>query len=79
MNLTFEWDEAKASGNLRKHGVSFAEASTLFADPLSRTIPDPLHSDEEYRFVVLGRISVRAHSGGSSHPPGRKHLNHERT
>ena len=54
MGLTFEWDEAKASENLRKHGVSFAEASTVFADPLSRTIPDPLHSDEEDRFVVLG-------------------------
>jgi uncharacterized DUF497 family protein len=54
MGLTFEWDEAKASDNLSKHGVSFAEASTVFADPLSRTIPDPLHSDEEDRFVTLG-------------------------
>lgn len=54
MSLTFEWDEGKAAENLAKHGVSFAEASTVFADPLSRTIPDPLHSDEEERFVVLG-------------------------
>jgi uncharacterized DUF497 family protein len=54
MSLTFEWDEEKAAENLAKHGVSFAEASTVFADPLSRTIPDPLHSDEEDRFVILG-------------------------
>ncbi len=54
MSLTFEWDEGKASENLTKHGVSFAEASAVFADPLSRTIPDPLHSDEEDKFVILG-------------------------
>jgi uncharacterized DUF497 family protein len=44
MSLSFEWDEEKASGNLAKHGVSFSEASTVFADLLSRTIPDPLHA-----------------------------------
>ena len=59
MSLTFEWDEEKASENLRKHGVSFAEASTVFADPLSRTIPDPLHSGDEDRFIVLGESASR--------------------
>jgi uncharacterized DUF497 family protein len=59
MSLTFEWDEVKASENLAKHGVSFAEASTVFADPLSRTVPDPLHSDEEDRFVILGDSASR--------------------
>ena len=54
MGLTFEWDEEKAAENLSKHGVSFSEASTIFEDQLSRTIPDPLHSDEEDRFVILG-------------------------
>lgn len=70
MSFTFEWDEGKASDNLRKHGVSLAEASTVFADPLSRTIPDPLHSDEEDRFVVLGEsvsgytlVVVHTHRG----------------
>ena len=58
MSLTFEWDEEKASDNLTKHGVSFAEASTVFADPLSRTIPDPLHSEEEERFVILGESAA---------------------
>ncbi|MBA3440990.1 MAG: BrnT family toxin [Pyrinomonadaceae bacterium] len=59
MSLTFEWDEDKAAENLAKHGVSFSEASTVFADPLSRTIPDPLHSDEEERFVVLGMSTLQ--------------------
>ena len=54
MNRAFEWDEDKADRNLRKHGVSFAEGSTVFADPLSLTIPDPLHSADEERFVTLG-------------------------
>ena len=59
MSFTFEWDEEKAAGNLTKHGVSFSEASTFFADPLSRTIPDPLHSEEEDRFVVLGQSGLQ--------------------
>ena len=58
MSLKFEWDDEKATENLTKHGVSFSEASTVFADPLSRTIPDPLHSEEEKRFVVVGQSSL---------------------
>lgn len=58
MSFTFEWDDEKATENLTKHGVSFSEASTVFADPLSRTIPDPLHSEEEERFVVLGESGL---------------------
>ena len=54
MGLTFEWDENKAKRNLKKHGVSFEEAATVFGDPLSRTIADPLHSKDEDRFVILG-------------------------
>ena len=59
MSFTFEWDEEKAAENLTKHGVSFCEASTVFSDPLSRTIPDPLHSEEEDRFVVLGQSGLQ--------------------
>ncbi len=59
MSLTFEWDDGKASENMKKHGISFSEASTVFADLLSRTIPDSLHSAEEERFVVLGRSSLQ--------------------
>lgn len=54
MGLEFEWDDDKAKANRKKHGVSFEEASTIFGDPLARTIHDPLHSDEEDRFVTLG-------------------------
>jgi uncharacterized DUF497 family protein len=54
MSLSFEWDENKAKLNSAKHGVSFEEASTVFGDPLSLTIPDPAHSRVEDRFVILG-------------------------
>ena len=54
MSLAFEWDDNKAKQNLKKHGVSFEEASSIFRDPLARTIHDPLHSEEEDRFVNLG-------------------------
>jgi uncharacterized DUF497 family protein len=54
MSLAFEWDEEKAKKNLKKHRVSFEEASTIFGDPLALTIPDPLHSEEEDRFITLG-------------------------
>ena len=50
----FEWDPKKDSANLRKHGVGFAEASTVFGDPLSVTIPDPDHAVDEERFVIVG-------------------------
>lgn len=55
MDIEFRWDTGKATANLRKHGVAFEEAATAFADPLSRTIGDPLHSEGERRFVLLGR------------------------
>ena len=67
MSLTFEWDPEKAAQNLRRHGVSFEEASRAFGDPLSRTIHDPDHSDDEDRFLLLGeadpgRLLVVAHT-----------------
>ena len=54
MALNFEWDANKAKSNLGKHGISFEEASTIFGDPRSLTIPDPMHSDLENRFITLG-------------------------
>jgi uncharacterized protein len=59
MGLIFEWDASKAKLNLRKHGVSFEEASTVFLDSLARTIHDRLHSEEEDRFVNLGESQLR--------------------
>ena len=55
--MVFEWDARKATRNRRKHGVSFEEASTVLGDPLSLTIPDPLHSGEEDRWVTFGMSS----------------------
>jgi len=53
--LLFEWDPNKAKINMEIHGVSFDEASTAFKDPLSLTIYDPLHSEEEDRFILIGK------------------------
>ncbi len=59
MAFEFQWDPVKAASNLSRHGVAFADAASAFADPLSITIPDPLHSRDETRFVLV----ARAHSG----------------
>ena len=50
----FEWNRRKASDNERKQGVSFDEARSAFLDENARVIPDPEHSDDEDRFVLLG-------------------------
>ena len=55
MALTFEWDFRKARSNLSKHGISFEEASTIFGNSLSLTIPDPDHSITERRYITVGR------------------------
>jgi uncharacterized DUF497 family protein len=57
--LAFEWDGKKEMANRRKHYVGFAEASTVFGDPLSITIPDPNHAAGEERFVIIGKSSER--------------------
>jgi uncharacterized DUF497 family protein len=62
----FEWDSAKAKRNLRDHGVSFEEAESVFSDDFAILIPDPDHSGEEDRFLLLGfsagfRILVVVH------------------
>lgn len=52
--MYFTWDRQKALANLLKHGVTFGEAATAFADPLCLTIPDPDHSEQEPRLVLVG-------------------------
>jgi uncharacterized DUF497 family protein len=52
--LRFEWDHRKALINEKKHSLTFEEASTVFGDPLSLTIPDPAHSVGEDRFITIG-------------------------
>ncbi len=56
-NPEFEWDDNKAVRNLKKHGVSFEEAVTIFNDPLIATIPDPDNSKDEERYISIG-VSV---------------------
>jgi len=58
--IAFEWDRGKDSANRRKHGIGFAEASTVFDDSLSITVPDPDHAGDEDRFVIIG--TSRQHS-----------------
>jgi len=56
--MQFEWDPSKAASNLRKHGVSFDEAATVFEDDLSLTGHDPDHSGSETRLITFGISSV---------------------
>lgn len=56
--LRFDWDERKAAANLRKHGVSFEEARTVFMDDFALVIPDEEHSEEDDRFIILGLSGV---------------------
>lgn len=70
--LRFEWDPSKAKQNLEIHGVSFDEASTAFRDTLSLAIYDPLHSEAEDRFVLIGnsykdRLLVVVHTERGDH------------
>jgi len=65
--IEFEWDTDKAKLNLRKHGVAFKEAASVFKDSLSITIDDPDHSEEEERFIIIGlsdagRLLIVAHT-----------------
>jgi uncharacterized DUF497 family protein len=52
--MEFEWDPEKASSNVRKHGVTFHEAATVFGDPLAITFADPDHSMDENRYLTFG-------------------------
>ncbi|MEA3349065.1 MAG: BrnT family toxin [Chloroflexota bacterium] len=52
--MEFEWDPLKAASNLRKHGILFTEAATVFSDPLSMTVYDLDHSRDEDRYIIVG-------------------------
>ncbi len=65
--MTFQWNPDKANSNVKKHGVSFEEAVTVFGDPLAVTIADPDHSIGESRFLTTGwsrlqRLLVVSHT-----------------
>lgn len=52
------WDPGKAAANLRKHGISFADAATALRDPNAYTEPDPRHSAQEDREITIGRAQI---------------------
>jgi uncharacterized protein len=65
--MDFEWNPQKAEINSKKHSVSFEEASSVFGDTLSVTYPDPKHSINEERFIMIGlsdkqRVLVISHA-----------------
>jgi hypothetical protein len=57
--IKFEWDPRKDSANLRKHGVSFEEAQSVFYDENAVQFYDEHHSEQEHRFIMLG-LSIRS-------------------
>jgi uncharacterized protein len=67
---TFEWDGAKAAGNLLQHAVSFEDAATVFQDPLAKIHDDPDHSADERRDIIVGHSVQGQLLVGVFHPPG---------
>jgi uncharacterized protein len=59
MSLVFEWDPRKARSNYKKHSVSFAEAVSVFSNPMARIFPDEEHSAEESREIVIGHSAAK--------------------
>ena len=57
--MRFEWDPTKADGNIRKHGISFDEAVTVFKDPLALIFDDETHSEQEHREIIIGMSALR--------------------
>jgi uncharacterized DUF497 family protein len=57
--VEFEWDPKKEAKNIRRHKVTFSEAATVFGDTLSITVPDPDHSEEEDRYIIIGQSQRR--------------------
>ena len=86
--MNFEWDPEKAERNIRKHGVSFDEAASVFGDPLSMTYDDPDHSWDEDRYITIGtsqseRLLILSHTdrgrniriiSASRNPTGAKEI-----
>ena len=57
--MRFEWDPEKAASNIRKHGISFDEAVTVFKDPLAFIFDDIPHSEQEHREIIIGVSTLR--------------------
>jgi uncharacterized DUF497 family protein len=57
--MRFQWDPAKAAGNVSKHGISFDEAATVFKDPFALIFDDTIHSENEFREIIIGMSTLR--------------------
>ena len=57
--MKFQWDPSKAASNIKKHGISFDEAMTVFKDPLALIFDDTVHSEKEFREIIIGMSAVR--------------------
>ena len=57
--MKFEWNPEKAASNIRKHGISFDEAVTVFKDPLAFIFDDLTHSEQEHREIIIGTSTLR--------------------
>ncbi len=57
--MKFQWDPSKAASNIKKHGISFDEAMTVFKDPLALIFDDSAHSEKEFREIIIGMSAVR--------------------
>ncbi len=85
--MEFEWDEKKSTLNLKRRGVSFHEAATIFGDPFAITFEDPYHSLGEHKYLTFGssrmnRLLVVSHTernGRTRIISARKMTGHERT
>lgn len=74
MDSKFEWDEYKASLNVKRHGVSFEEAKTVFDDPIACIFEDEWHSVGEYREIIIGHSAqnrLETKQGCLATPPAR--------
>jgi hypothetical protein len=79
MDADFEWDSRKATENRRKHGVSFEDAVTAFADPLAVTVVDPDHSSTaERRYILVWAVRARTAPGGVPRRARHRHSDHQR-
>ncbi len=53
--IDYEWNPQKAEINFKKHGILFEEATTVFDDPFYLDFYDPDHSNDEHRYIIIGR------------------------
>jgi len=57
--MKFQWNPSKAASNIKKYGVSFDEAMTVFKDPLAMIFDDTIHSENEFREIIIGMSALR--------------------